>query len=180
MTLFLDRDGVINKRIIDGYVCEWKEFVFEEGVLEALKILSKHFSPIIVVSNQQGIGKGLMSEEDFRHISEKMIEEVKFNGGMIDCVLHCPALSKDNSFNRKPQVGMGLRAKKMYSDNVRFKESIMVGDSFPDMLFGKRLKMKTVFISDSYYLPRKYPKIIDLRFDSLIKFAKYIENEKGI
>jgi histidinol-phosphate phosphatase family protein len=173
MTLFLDRDGVINKRIIDGYVYLWNEFVFENGVLDALQILSKYFNPIIVVTNQQGIGRGLMSEEDFSLICKNMKEAVLENGGRIDHIFHCPALKKDNSFNRKPQVGMGLQARRL-SSSINFKNSIMVGDSFSDMLFGKRLKMTTALIADNCDMARKYPQIIDLKFASLIEFANFI------
>nr|MBP7533587.1 phosphatase [Chitinophagales bacterium] len=62
MTLFLDRDGVINRRIIDGYVTHYNQFVFNDGVLPALQILAQHFRRIVVVTNQQGIAKGLMTE----------------------------------------------------------------------------------------------------------------------
>jgi D,D-heptose 1,7-bisphosphate phosphatase len=178
-TLFLDRDGVINKRIIDGYVCQWSEFVFEDNVLEALSILSPFFHRIIVVTNQQGIGKGLMTEEDFCHITEKMKQEVTINGGRIDCVLHCSALECDNSFCRKPKVGMGLQARKIYPE-IRFKNSVMVGDSLSDMLFGKWLKMNTVLIADNTKLSRKYPEIIDRKYKTLKEYAQYVKNKGGM
>ncbi|MDR0790786.1 MAG: HAD-IIIA family hydrolase [Bacteroidales bacterium] len=179
MTLFLDRDGVINKRIIDGYVRSWDEFVFEDGVLEAIQILSQHFETIIVVTNQQGIGKRIMTEEDFSLISDKMKEELAKTGGRIDAVLHCSALRNEHSFCRKPSVGMGLKARRLYPQ-IRFKDSIMAGDSFSDMLFGKWLKMKTILIDDSPKLPRQYPRIINMRFNSLLQFAKYIRDEENM
>jgi len=70
--LFLDRDGVINVRLIDDYVKRKEEFEFLEGSLEAFKIFAKHFDKIVVVTNQQGIGKGLMSEGDLEKIHSYM------------------------------------------------------------------------------------------------------------
>ena len=66
---------------------------------------------------------------------------------------------------------MGLQARKKFK-NLRFKESIMVGDSGSDMRFGRRLKMKTIYISKSIQKTRKYYRWIDMRFDSLLDFAK--------
>jgi len=145
-TLFLDRDGVINTRLVDDYVKTWKEFEFIEGVLEAISIFSKEFDRIFIVTNQQGIGKGIMSEEDLDKIHSRMIEEIEAKGGRIDKIYFCKHLAKENHIDRKPRVGMGLRARKDFRE-IRFKRSIMVGDSISDMKFGKRLKMKTVYIS---------------------------------
>jgi histidinol-phosphate phosphatase family protein len=176
-TLFLDRDGVINVRLIDDYVKQWEEFEFEEGALEAISIFAKYFDTIVVVSNQQGVSKGLMSEQDLISIHKKMKQEIENKGGRIDEIYYCTALRKENHFCRKPQVGMGLRARKQFK-SIRFKQSIMVGDSTSDMQFGKRLKMQTIFISESIEDTRKYHKWIDKRFDSLIDYAKHLENEK--
>lgn len=177
-TLFLDRDGVINVRLVGDYIKNWDEFKFEEGVLEAIKIFIKHFDTILVVSNQQGISKGLMSEDDLNSIHNKMKQEIVKAGGRIDEIYYCKALSKENNFCRKPSVGMGLKARKQFK-NIRFKESVMVGDSISDMKFGKRLKMQTVFISTSIQDTSKNFRLINKRFDSLIDYAKYLENEKN-
>ena len=176
-TLFLDRDGVINVRLIDDYVKTWEEFEFEEGALEAISIFAKYFDTIVVVSNQQGVSKGLMSESDLLSIHKKMKDEIEKNNGRIDNIYYCTALRKENHFCRKPSVGMGLRARKDFK-NIRFKESIMVGDSISDMQFGKKLKMQTVFISSSLEKTRQNYRLIDKRFDSLIDYAKHLEYEK--
>ncbi len=176
-TLFLDRDGVINVRLMDDYVKTWKEFEFEKGVLEAISIFAKHFETIVIVSNQQGVSKGLMSEEDLISIHNQMKKEIEDNGGRIDNIYYCTALRKENHFCRKPRVGMGLKARKDFR-NIRFKDSIMVGDTLSDMQFGKSLKMQTIFISDSLEDTRNNHRLIDKRFDSLFDFAKHIENEK--
>lgn len=176
--LFLDRDGVINLRLIDDYVKRKEEFEFLEGSLEAFKIFAKYFDKIVVVTNQQGIGKGLMSENDLEEIHSYMKNEVELAGGRIDEVFHCPKLAKENSIDRKPAVGMGLKARKLFRE-IRFKDSIMIGDSLSDMVFGKRLKMHTIYISSSCNTARKHPKRIDKVFNNLLEFAKHIENEKN-
>ena len=176
--LFLDRDGVINVRLIDDYVKTEKEFEFIDGVLDAFKIFKKHFDKIVVVTNQQGVGKGIMIEEDLKRIHTYMQTEVEKNGGRIDAIFHCPKLAKENSIDRKPSVGMGLKARKLFNE-IRFKDSIMVGDSLTDLVFGKRLKMHCVHISSSPKTARKHPKRIDKVFNNLLEFAKYIDNEKN-
>ncbi|MDR0971033.1 MAG: HAD-IIIA family hydrolase [Bacteroidales bacterium] len=175
-TLFLDRDGVVNVRLIDDYVKTFSEFEFEKGALEAIKILSNKFERIVIVSNQQGVAKGLMSKESLEDINEKLKKEVERSGGRIDAIFNCTALEKENNFCRKPNVGMALKAKKQFS-SIRFKDSVMVGDSLSDMIFGKRLNMQTIMICSSLFKVRKYHKLIDNSFDSLISYAKNIENE---
>jgi D-glycero-D-manno-heptose 1,7-bisphosphate phosphatase len=72
-TLFLDRDGVINNRIIDDYIKDWEDFEFIDRVLEAMQKLSLIFGKILIVTNQQGIGKGLMIENDLNKVHAKMM-----------------------------------------------------------------------------------------------------------
>jgi histidinol-phosphate phosphatase family protein len=169
--LFLDRDGVINKRIVDGYVRSPHEFEFIEGVPEALKSLSEVFPHIFVVSNQQGVGKGLMTYSEVERVHDHMLKEILSTGGRIDKVYFCPALKQDHSILRKPNIGMGLQARKDYPA-IRFKHSIMVGDSLSDMLFGKRLKMITVFISSDQKAIAKSGHLIDFAFPDLVSFSK--------
>jgi histidinol-phosphate phosphatase family protein len=144
-TLFLDRDGVINWRVVDGYVTCWDEFRFLDGVLEALEVLSQVFGRIIVVSNQQGVGKGLMSRETLTLIDAGMKQTVKEAGGRIDASYYSPYLQSDNHPDRKPGTGMGLKAKIDFP-GIDFANSIMVGDSNSDMEFGRKLGMLTVYI----------------------------------
>lgn len=176
-TLFLDRDGVLNKRKLDEYVLNPRELVLEEKVPESIAILRNYFSLLLVVTNQQGIGKGLMSEEDLASVHEKMVKEIEQAGGRIDKIYYCPALKQENSFMRKPSPGMGLLARKDFPE-INFKKSVMVGDTISDMLFGKRLKMNTVFIGTNQKVIDENFKIIDLAFSSLYQFAEHLQNLK--
>lgn len=163
-TLFLDRDGVINKRIVDDYVKKWHEFEFLEGVLKAIEIFSSKFSRIVVVTNQQGIGKGLMTIEDLELIHRNMKYEVNYFKGKIDAVYFSPYLAKENHPSRKPSIGMALQAKREFPE-IEFDKSIMAGDSASDIEFGKNAGMKTVFIGEE----NKYNG--DYCFKSLFEFA---------
>ena len=145
-TLFLDRDGVINKRLVDDYVKSWSEFEFLDAVPESIAKFSEIFGIIVVVTNQQGIGKKLMSEGDLKNIHDNMGETVKNNGGRIDKFYHCPLLKSEEPNCRKPLPVMGLKAKKDFPE-IDFKKSIMVGDSISDMEFGRALGMFNVFIT---------------------------------
>ena len=148
-TLFLDRDGVINVRPMDSYIFTPDQFVFIDGVKEALAIFAKLFPRIIVVTNQQGIGKNLMTMEDADRVHAQMIQLVADAGGRIDKVYVAPQLKSDQSNMRKPNIGMGLKAKEYFPD-IDFSNSIMVGDTVTDISFGKKLKMTTVVVGTEY------------------------------
>lgn len=147
-TLFLDRDGVISRRVHNGYVNRWEEFEFLDGVLDSIHSLRNIFGRIIIVSNQQGVGKGLMTHDDLKLIDRRMREVVLENGGRIDAAYYCTHLESENHTDRKPGTGMGLRAKADFPE-IDFHKSVMVGDSSSDIEFGKRLGMITVFLSNN-------------------------------
>ncbi len=172
-TLFLDRDGVINRRIVGGYVKSWDELGFLPGVLEAIPKFSGFFGRIIVVSNQQGVGKGLMSGGDVEHIHEKMASEIAQKGGRIDAAYFAPQLASEKSVMRKPNVGMALRARKEFPE-IRFKKSMMAGDSLSDMIFGKRLGMITAFINAESAIPGRYPRLIDVHCPDLLALSNLL------
>ncbi len=144
-TLFLDRDGVINTRKMDGYIESVEEFEFSPGVLDALKILKSIFGKIVVVTNQQGIGKGLMTTSQLFEIHEHMLTEVSQYGGHIDRCYFAPDLASPDNSMRKPNGGMALQAQKDFPEII-FSKAVMVGDSDSDIEFGMNLGMKTVRI----------------------------------
>lgn len=147
-TLFLDRDGVINVRLIDDYVKSWSEFAFMPDAVGTITNLRKIFKYIFIVTNQQGIGKGVMTEHDLQLIHLQMLlmleEKNKTHFSVINRVYYCPSLQAANDPNRKPEIGMALQAQKEFQE-VDFQKSIMVGDSISDMEFGRKAGMVTVF-----------------------------------
>lgn len=162
----MDRDGVINKRLENDYVKTLEEFEFLEGVPEAVKILSELFGKVIVVTNQQGIGKGIYSENDLNIIHHYMADEIEKHGGRFDKVYFSPHLAANNHPWRKPGIGMALQAKTDIP-SIDFTKSIMVGDSMSDMEFGRKAGMSTVFISSEHVSDPQ----IDQCFSSLAEFA---------
>jgi histidinol-phosphate phosphatase family protein len=144
-SLFLDRDGVINERIIGDYVRKLEDFVFLEGVIEACKRFGTVFGTIVVVTNQQGIGKGLINEKNLQIINAFLLEQIP----QICGIYYCPHLVTERCNCRKPNNEMGLEAKKHFSE-INFSKSIMIGDSKSDIEFGKSLGMKTISIGDSF------------------------------
>ena len=155
-TLFLDRDGVINVRKMGGYIETIEEFEFLPGVLEAISEFSKIFKHIFIVTNQQGIGKGIMDELDLGMVHEYMLHGIQKAGGRIDKVYFCPGLAKDKPFCRKPQIGMAILAKSDFPD-VDFTKSLMIGDSLSDIQFAHHAGMQAIYIRHMDEVPKELP-----------------------
>lgn len=169
-TLFLDRDGVINYEKENDYILNWDEFEFYPGVIEAIPLLSKKFGTIIIISNQRGVGRGLMTEEDLLNIQGQMKNKMEEDGGRIDKIYYCIATDPKH-FCRKPNPGMALQAVKDFPA-IDLSRTIMVGNKPSDMQFGRNAGTYTVYLKTTH--PRQvipHPDI-DLAFDSLIDFAK--------
>jgi len=169
-TLFLDRDGVINQDKPGGYILNPGEFHFYNGVLDAFKIFSEKFGRIIIITNQRGIGKGMMTEDDLAAIHEKMKTAVKNAGASIDAIYYCTSTSV-TAFERKPNPGMALRAKNDFPE-IDFNKSIMVGNNISDVLFGKNAGMYTVFVKTTNPGQLFPHPDTDLDFNTLPDFAK--------
>ena len=169
-TLFIDRDGVINHEKKEDYILNWREFKFYDGVREAFKKLSEKFGTIIVVTNQRGVGKGLMTEAKLSSIHQHMKKQIEDAGGRIDKIYYCTSLDNDHP-NRKPNPGMALQAKTDFP-SIDFARSIIIGNKISDMLFGRNAGINTVFVATTHPETAFPHPDIDLRFNSLPDFAK--------
>lgn len=154
-TLFLDRDGVINRKICNNYVKNIDELELLPGAIEAIAACSKIFGRVIIVTNQQGIGKNLMTKKDLMQIHQHIIEQVEKKDGQIDAIYYAPKLASEQSKMRKPKIGMALKAKKDFP-NINFSKSILIGDSESDMEFAKRAQMNAVLVSDTNSASSEY------------------------
>ncbi len=172
-TLFLDRDGVINKRNFDGYITEVKSFEFLPDVPSAIASLSTIFHRIIVVTNQQGIGKGLMSERNLLEIHTYMNDEIYAAGGKIDKCYFAPNLKGAEDDMRKPGPAMAELAKMEFPE-IEFSRCVMVGDTDSDILFGKNLGMKTVRVRSQ----EKADVPADIEVDGLHELVTKLTHEK--
>ena len=166
-SLFLDRDGVVNERLMGDYVKNLSEWKFIEGSDVAIAKLSQLFGYTFIVTNQQGIGKGIMTHTQLAVVHNYLQTEVAKVGGKIDEVYYAPQMADEFSVMRKPNIGMALQAQQDFF-KVDFEKSVMVGDSKSDIEFGKNAGMKTVFISPELQNPAN----ADLVFKSLIDFAE--------
>lgn len=172
-TLFLDRDGVINKRIVGGYVSCVDEFEFLPGVLESIKYFSEKLRRIIVITNQQGVGKAIMTESELTIVHNHMKNKVVENGGKIDAIYYCTDLATSLNTCRKPSIKMAQKCVNDFPD-IDLNKSIMIGDSLSDIEFGKNAGMKTVFVN-SHDEDSKAIRLADLKAASFVDFKHKLE-----
>jgi len=180
-TLFLDRDGVLNKRIPDAYINHWDDFRFAQGLPASLKYLRDQFGKIIIVTNQQGIGKGIMTERQLGKIHKKMLTLLADVEVSIDGVYVSPDLKSKKPNTRKPDPAMGFMAKADFPE-IDFEKSIMVGDSISDLEFGRNLGMKTVLITskkDESHLWEAHQDDWDFKFESLAAFSTFMKQKQN-
>ncbi len=168
--LFLDRDGVINIEKDGSYIFNRDEFVFYPGAPDVIAQLSRIYDYVFVVTNQRGIGRGLMTEADLLDIHNYLNYEVTSHSGKIDKIYFAPAVDSNDEL-RKPNTGMALKALEDFPD-IDFKESVMVGNNLSDMLFGKRMQMKTIFLSTTKPPVSLPHDLIDEQYPSLYEWAK--------
>ena len=147
-TVFLDRDGTINRKAAeDDYIKTVEEFTFLPSVPGAIRALNETGRRVIVVTNQRGIALGRMSEEDLDRIHAHMVRQLAAEGATIDAIYHCPH-DRGSCTCRKPGIGMFLRAA-AENPGVRLEASAIVGDSSADMEAGTTMGMTRVLIERS-------------------------------
>jgi D-glycero-D-manno-heptose 1,7-bisphosphate phosphatase len=147
---FFDRDGIVNFRLIDEYVTDYKDFKFIPSFLELFRIVIENDFLVILITNQQGIGKGLMTVKDLDHIHKKMQDDLlNLTGSKFDDIYFAPNLKEENSFRRKPNPGMLIEAKEKW--DIDFKKSFFIGDSKSDIDAGFAVGTKTIFINQETY-----------------------------
>jgi D-glycero-D-manno-heptose 1,7-bisphosphate phosphatase len=164
--LFLDRDGVINKKVEQhDYVKNVSEFVFCDGALDAMKILAGIFEYIFIVTNQQGVSKGLLTDKELEKIHRHMMDEIIHAGGRVDKIYICPHL-EGTCECRKPKTGMAEQAFRDFPQ-IKNLEMVMVGDSDSDMQFARKLRINCVRIGHQ-----------PTSFESLFHFANFVKGIK--
>jgi len=134
-TILIDRDGVINRLRPNDYVKCWEEFEFLPEVKETIAKWSKLVKYIFVVTNQRGVGKGLMTEYDLQIIHEKMKKEIEETGGRIDKIYYCTSILEED-IRRKPGRGIFDDIISEFPD-VNPDGCLMIGDAESDLKFAK-------------------------------------------
>ena len=143
--IFLDRDGVINKRPPKAdYVKTWKEFQFLPGAIEGLKLLAENNYDIFIISNQPGIVRRAMTEKDLLDIQNKMEEKLRKNSIKIAGTYYCLHNWDDGCECRKPKPGLLFQAAREHDINL--KKVIFIGDDERDIQAGEAAGCKTILI----------------------------------
>lgn len=145
--VFLDRDGVINQGASPHeYIKRQEDFHLLPGVSRAIQLLNSHHFLVVVITNQRGIARKLMTNLDLEKIHTFMQEQLKKMGAHIDAIYTCPH-EKGTCHCRKPEIGLFLQAEKRYKPDKN--HSYMIGDSQSDIIAGKRYGVHTVAISEN-------------------------------
>jgi D-glycero-D-manno-heptose 1,7-bisphosphate phosphatase len=149
--IFLDRDGVINEKPPKAdYVKTWDEFNFLPGAMDAIRMLTEKGYEIYLISNQAGIARGMMTEEDLANIHANMQSEIEENGGRIAGIYYCPHGWDDNCECRKPKPGMFYRAGREH--NINLSKTFFIGDDERDKEAGDAAGVETILVTDEYNL----------------------------
>ncbi|MEI6535151.1 MAG: HAD-IIIA family hydrolase [Verrucomicrobiaceae bacterium] len=145
---FFDRDGVVNRSPGDGYVLRPEDFHFNEGIIEALSFIKSRGFKLILVTSQQGVGKGLMSQAVLDDIHNTMQTELGRHRAAFDGIYACTCLANmPDCTCRKPSAEMVLKAE--HDFNVDLAQSWLVGDHDRDIQMGHNAGIKkTIRITD--------------------------------
>ena len=172
--IFLDRDGVINVRLPDGaYVTRWEEFAFCEGAVEGMRLMGDQGCRLIVVTNQRGIGRGIMSEDDLADVHRRMEAALAAGGVVLDAIYHCPHDHDALCNCRKPKPGMLMAAAERFGLDLA--GSLIIGDSVSDLEAGLAAGVKGILVvPDGEERPPGYRSA-----PSLLAAARMVIDEEG-
>jgi len=146
--VFLDRDGVINRKPAEGrYLTCWEEMQFLPGAAEGIALLNRAGFCVIVVTNQRCVAKGLMTAADLEAMHRRMSDVLARAGATIDGVYYCPHEMQPPCKCRKPEPGLLLRAAR--SRGIELPVSWMIGDSDTDVEAGRNAGCKTARLRET-------------------------------
>ena len=143
--VFLDRDGTLN--FDPGYLSKAEDFKFLPKVKRALKLLAENGLELFVISNQSGIGRGLITQDDLKKIHRKMKRELKKKGVTFKDIFVCPHSPSDQCSCRKPSPKLIFKAARQYRINLW--NSYIVGDKWSDVQTGLRAGLQTVLVASN-------------------------------
>jgi len=141
-SIFLDRDGVINKE--KNYLFKIEDFEFIDGVFDSCEYLQNLGFKLIIITNQSGISRGLYSENDFLILNDWMVNKFRKKSIEILDVFYCPHSPYDNCNCRKPKPGMLIEAKNKY--NIDMEKSWLIGDKENDIKAANNAGIKNTIL----------------------------------
>lgn len=142
--VFLDRDGVLVENIDGDYIREKSQIKPLPYAKEAIAKLEKHGFEVVIVTNQAGVGKGLISVDDAWAIQKEIVHILAPAGALRIKSELCPHMEQDGCSCRKPQPGMILNASKKY--DLDLPSSYMIGDAFSDIQAARAARVKPLFV----------------------------------
>ena len=142
LAVFIDRDDTINKDV--PYCARPEDFVLLPTAAEAIRLLNQALVPVIVVTNQSGIGRGYFDETTLSRIHDKMRSDLAAHGAKVAAVYHCPHTPDAGCNCRKPKIGMALVAAKEHA--LHLPSCYMIGDRVSDLRFGRAMGATTVVV----------------------------------
>lgn len=182
--VFLDRDGTINEEM--GYINHPDRFHIFPFVPESIKIFNRLNLFVIVVTNQSGVARGYFPESLVKQLHKKLITDMKQQGAHIDDIYYCPHHPLEGNVRyrkecqcRKPNPGMINKA--VDEHYIDLKRSYMIGDRYKDVLFAKKLNIKSGFVLTGYgkgeyeYQKKEWPEMPDFIGENLLELAHKIE-----
>lgn len=175
--IFLDRDGTINKDSVH-YIKSLEEFEIFPFTTEALKSMQDSGYHLIIITNQSGVGRGFLSENELNKIHNHLTEVLQEHHIRIRAIYVCPHLPEDNCDCRKPKIENLKKAAKKY--NIDLENSWFIGDSEKDIVTGKNAKCKTVLVLSGVRGitakdAEKWETSPDFITDNLLEAARIIE-----
>jgi D-glycero-D-manno-heptose 1,7-bisphosphate phosphatase len=129
--ILIDRDGVINCRRASDYVLDWSQFVFVDGIREALRELASLNLPMILISNQSAVGRGLLRDVELEDITQRMWKTLEQDGTLLSAAYFCPHRPDEKCSCRKPQPGLLKQAAADFG--IDLSRSVLIGDSDADV-----------------------------------------------
>ena len=146
---FLDRDGVINEPVGEHqHVTGWDQFRFRDGAFELLAAIHGAGYRLVVLANQQGVGKDIVTEADLAEIHAKMVEQLGRRQIPVDGVFTCPHRAEEACSCRKPKPGLIHRAVTELGYGIDFDRSFVLGDSITDIEAGQAAGLRTVLLGE--------------------------------
>ena len=166
-TVFLDRDGVINVKAPEGdYIKSWSEFHFLPGAIEAIRLLNDHNWHVVIITNQRGIARQLMTMHDLNRIHFFLEEELQNRGAHVDGIYVCPH-EKGTCHCRKPDIVLFMQAEQDFP--VDKSKSWMIGDSQSDIEAGRNYGIRTISVVNLNPLA-------DKQFPNLLSAVNFLVN----
>lgn len=142
--LLVDRDGVINRKIDGGYVLRWEQLDPLAGFVEAAAPISAAGLPIVIVTNQSCVGRGLADADSIWSIMYRTVSYLKDQGVRIAGFVCCPHAPKDGCSCRKPEPGLLFLAERTFG--IDLAQSVFIGDSVTDYEAGTSAGVRTLLV----------------------------------